>query len=144
MQYEDIGGAILCCTRYRKLTKVLSLDNRLELLAFPDIFPYGNGAFHATTCEENITIIKLLQPKIVKYRWQVCTEHRVSVVWPVCNRLNQVNGSMSLALRLKKGRRFHTITGTAGMPYITFAQNVVPCKHAERVLQTVQSMPPYW
>ena len=60
VQFENLENQIYqCAPRKNNIPKYISLDNDFEVLAFPDLFPYGTGGYHSAN--------RKVKPPIRKY-----------------------------------------------------------------------------
>ena len=50
-----------CAPGENKIPKYLLLDDDFEVLAFPDLFPYGRGAYHSECRPVKLVICKYFQ-----------------------------------------------------------------------------------
>ena len=50
-----------CAPGENNIPKYVLLDNDFEILAFPDLFPYGHGAYHSEERQVNLPIQKYFQ-----------------------------------------------------------------------------------
>ena len=50
-----------CAPGENNIPKYVLLDNDFEILAFPDLFPYGHGAYHSEERQVNLPIWKYFQ-----------------------------------------------------------------------------------
>ena len=57
-----------CAPGENNIPKYILLDNDFEVLAFPDLFPYGSGGYHSAM-ESKTTNKKILPAMLIKYRW---------------------------------------------------------------------------
>ena len=49
------------CTWENNIPKYILLDNDFEVLAFPDLFPYGGGGYHSAHRKAKLPIRKYFQ-----------------------------------------------------------------------------------
>ena len=62
VQYENLENQIYQCAPGENNTpKYILLDNDFEVLAFPDLFPYGSGGYHSANRKVKLPIRKYFQ-----------------------------------------------------------------------------------
>ena len=57
------------CTWGNNIPKYILLDNDFEVLAFPDLFPYGGGGYHNAHKESKAADKEILPTRFIKCRW---------------------------------------------------------------------------
>ena len=61
-QFENLENQICqCAPGENNIPKYILLDNDIEVLAFPDLFPYGVGGYHSAHRKVKLPIRKYLQ-----------------------------------------------------------------------------------
>ena len=62
VQYENLENQIYQCAPGENIIpKYILLDNDFEVLAFPDLFPYGSGGYHSANRKVKLPIRKYFQ-----------------------------------------------------------------------------------
>ena len=62
VQFQNMGNQIFQCTPGKNnIPKYILLDNDLEVLAFPDLFPYGGGGYYSANRKVKLPIRKYFQ-----------------------------------------------------------------------------------
>ena len=62
VQFENLENQIYqCAPGENNIPKYILLDNDFEVLAFPDLFPYGSGAYHSAHRKVKLPIRKYFQ-----------------------------------------------------------------------------------
>ena len=62
LQFENLENQIYqCAPGENNIPKYMLLDNDFEVLAFPDLFPYGGGGYHNTHRKVKLPIRKYFQ-----------------------------------------------------------------------------------
>ena len=62
VQFENLENQIYqCAPGENNIPKYILLDNDFEVLAFPDLFPYGGGGYHSANRKVNLPIRKYFQ-----------------------------------------------------------------------------------
>ena len=59
LQFENLENQIYqCAPGENNIPKYILLDNDFEVLAFPDLFPYGSGGYHSANRKVKLPIRK--------------------------------------------------------------------------------------
>ena len=62
LQFENLENQIYqCAPGENNIPKYILLDNDFEVLAFPDLFPYGSGGYHSANRKVKLPIRKYFQ-----------------------------------------------------------------------------------
>ena len=62
VQFENLENQIYqCAPGENNIPKYILLDNDFEVLAFPDLFPYGSGGYHSANRKVKLPIRKYFQ-----------------------------------------------------------------------------------
>ena len=62
LQFENLENQIYQCAPWENnIPKYILLDNDFEVLAFPDLFPYGTGGYHSANRKVKLPIRKYFQ-----------------------------------------------------------------------------------
>ena len=62
VQFENLENQICqCAPGENNIPKYILLDNDFEVLAFPDLFPYGSGGYHSANRKVKLLIRKYFQ-----------------------------------------------------------------------------------
>ena len=62
IQFENLENQIYrCAPGENNIPKYILLDNDFEVLAFPDLFPYGGGGYHSANRKVKLPIRKYFQ-----------------------------------------------------------------------------------
>ena len=68
VQFENLENQIYqCAPGENNIPKYILLDNDFEVLAFPDLFPYGSGVYHSANRKLKLPKRKYFQQHL--YRW---------------------------------------------------------------------------
>ena len=63
VQFENFENQIYqCAPEENNIPKYILLDNGFEVLAFPDLFPYGDGGYHSANRKIKLPIRKYFHP----------------------------------------------------------------------------------
>ena len=69
VQFENFENQIYQCAPGEiNIPKYILLDNDFEVLAFPDLFPYGGGGYHGAHWKVKLPIRKYIT-MFIKCRW---------------------------------------------------------------------------
>ena len=66
IQFENVENQIYqCAPGENNIPKYILLDNDFEVLAFPDLFPYGSGGYHSANRKVKLPIRKYIQQHLL-------------------------------------------------------------------------------
>ena len=66
VQFENLENQIYqCAPGENNIPKYILLDNDFEVLAFPDLFPYGSGGYHSANRNVKLPIRKYFQQHLL-------------------------------------------------------------------------------
>ena len=66
LQFENLENQIYqCAPGENNIPKYILLDNDFEVLAFPDLFPYGSGGYHSANRKVKLPIRKYFQQRLL-------------------------------------------------------------------------------
>ena len=66
VQFENLENQMYQCTPgENNIPKYILLDNDFEVLAFPDLFPYGGGGYHNANRKVKLPIRKYFQQRLL-------------------------------------------------------------------------------
>ena len=66
LQFENLENQIYqCAPGENNIPKYMLLDNDFEVLAFPDLFPYGSGGYHNAHRKVKLLIRKYFQQHLL-------------------------------------------------------------------------------
>ena len=66
LQFENLENQIYqCAPEENNISKYILLDNDFEVLAFPDLFPYGSGGYHSANRKVKLPIKKYFQQQLL-------------------------------------------------------------------------------
>ena len=116
VKFDNIENCIFnCAPGENNLPKYVLLDDDFELLAFPDLFPYGCGGYNYTDRSVKLPIRKYFQQHLLNVDGQFaenieyifCAQHIVD--------LKHIQSETNLALWLSQGRTLGGNKVTAGV-----------------------------
>ena len=127
------------------IPKYILLDNDFEVLAFPDLFPYGTGGYHSANRKVNLPIRKYFQ------QWLLNVDGRFAqnIEYLFCAQciadIKEIESDATLAICLSQGRTLggHKITaGQLQNPAVV--QQLVRNEQTYKFLKNVRGSPAYW
>ena len=66
VKFENLENQIYQCAHgENNIPKYILLDNDLEVLAFPDLIPYGSGGYHSANRKVKLSIMKYFQQHLL-------------------------------------------------------------------------------
>ena len=69
VQFENLENQIYqCAPGENNIPKYILLDNDFEVLAFPDLFPYGSGGYHSANRKVKAANQEILPAMLIKCR----------------------------------------------------------------------------
>ena len=127
------------------ITKYILLDDNFEVLAFPDLFPYGTGGYKCEDRPVNLSFRKYFQQCLLNVvmrfakniEYLFCAQHMADI--------KQIESDINLAIRLSRGRTVGGQKITAGLLHNPEAvQQLVRNEQAYKFLKNVRGSPAYW
>ena len=108
VQFENLENQIYQCAP----GEYILLDNDFEVLAFPDLFPYGSGGYHSANRKVKLPIRKYFQQCLLNIDGRFAQ----NIEYPFCAQyiadIKQIESDATLAICLSQGRTLggHKIT----------------------------------
>ena len=121
------------------------LDNDFEILAFPDLFPYGSGAYNSEERSVKLPIHKYFQQRLLNVdirfaqniEYLFCAQHIVN--------LKHLQSESTLTLRLSRGRTLGGNKINAGVLRNPEAlKQLIRNQEAYKFLKNICGSPAYW
>ena len=118
VQFDNMENYIFqCAPGENNIPKYVLLDNDLEVLAFPDLFPYGSCGYNSTERTVKLPICKYFQQWLLNVdvrfakniEYLVCAQHITD--------LRHIQNEANLAVRLSTGRTLGGSKVTGGLLY---------------------------
>ena len=146
VQFENLENQIYqCAPAENNIPKYILLDNDFEVLAFPDLFPYGSGGYHSANRKVKLPIRKYFQQSLLNIdgrfaqniEYLFCAQYIVDI--------KQIESDATLAICLSWGRTLggHKITaGQLWNPAVV--GQLVRNEQAYKFLKNVRGSPAYW
>ena len=108
------NGIYQCAPGENNIPKYLLLDDDFEALAFPNLFPYGQGAYHSECRPMKLPICKYFQQRLLNADGQFAKNiEYLFCAQYICD-LKQIQSDANLAIQLSRGRTLGGETITAG------------------------------
>ena len=147
VQFENLENQIYQCAPWENnIPKYILLDNDFEVLAFPDLFPYGSGCYHSANRKVKLPIRKYFQPQLLNVdgRFAQNIEYLFFCAQYIAD-IKQIESDATLAICLSQGRTLggHKITaGQLRNPAVV--EQLVRNEQAYKFLENVRGAPAYW
>ena len=146
VQFENLENQIYqCAPGENNIPKYILLDNDFEVLAFPDLFPYGSGGYHSANRKVKLPIRKYFQQCLLN----VYSRFAQNIEYLFCAQyvadIKQIDSDATLAIILSRGRTLggHKITaGQLQNPVVV--EQLVRNEQAYKFLKNVRGSPGYW
>ena len=116
IQFDSLENCIYQCTPGENyIPKYILLDDNFEVLAFPDLFPYGTGGYKCEDRPVNLSICKYFEQCLLNVdmrfakniEYLFCAQHMSDI--------KQIESDINLAIRLSRGRTVDGQKITAGL-----------------------------
>ena len=145
VQFENLENQIYqCAPGENNIPKYILLENDFEVLAFPDLFPYGSGGYHSANRKVKLPIRKYFQQYLLNVDRFV-----QSIEYLFCSQyiadINQIESDATLTIWLSQGRTLggHKITG-GQLRNPAVVEQLVRNEQAYKFLKNVRGSPAYW
>ena len=104
VQIDSLENRIYqCAPGENNVPRYILLDDNFELLAFPDLFPYGQGAYHTEDRTANLPICKYFQQRLLNV--DTCFAGNIEYIF--CAQyiadIKQIESDANLAITLSQG-----------------------------------------
>ena len=146
LQFENIENAIFqCAPAQNNIPKYVLLDDQFEVLAFPDLFPYGRFSYNSQQRSVKLALRKYFQQRLLNVdgrfaqniEYIFCAQHMID--------LQHIQSEINLAIRLARGRTLHGSKITAGtLRNPEAVHQLVRNQIAYKFLRNIRGSPPYW
>ena len=113
VQYENLENQIYqCAPGENNIPKYILLDNDFEVLAFPDLFPYGSGGYHSANRKVKLPIRKYFQQCLLNIDGRFAQNIEYLFCAQYIADIKQIESDATLAICLSRGRTLggHKIT----------------------------------
>ena len=146
LQFENLENQIYqCAPGENNILKYILLDNDFEVLAFPDLFPYGSGGYHSANRKVKLPIRKYFQQWILNVDGRFAQNIEYLFCAQYIADIKQIESDATLAICLSQGRTLggHKITaGQLRNPAVV--EWLVRNEQAYKFLKNVRGSPAYW
>ena len=146
VQFENLENQIYqCAPGENNIPKYILLDNDLEVLVFPDLFPYGSGGFHSANRKVKLLIRKYFQQCLLNVDSRFAQNIEYLFLCTVYSRHITNREWCYLAIMLSQGRTLGGHKITAGQLWNQAAlEQLVRNEQAYKFLKNVRGSPAYW
>ena len=93
-----------CAPGENTISKYILLDNDFEVLAFPDLFPYGRGGYHSTNRKVKLPIRKYFQQWLLNIDGRFAQNIEYLFCAHYIADIKQIESDAILAICLSRGR----------------------------------------
>ena len=146
VQFENLENQIYqCAPGENNIPKYILLDNDFEVLAFPDLFPYGSGGYHSANRKVKLPIRKYFQQCLLNVDGRFAQNIEYLFCAQYIADIKQIESDATLAICLSQGRTLggHKITaGQLQNPAVV--EQLVRNEQAYKFLKNVRGSPAYW
>ena len=105
VQFDSLESRVYqCAPGENNIPQYILLDNDFEVLAFPDLFPYGKGAYHSTDRSVNLPIRKYFQQRLLNVDGRFAKNMEYIFCAQYISDIKQIQSDANLAIRLTRGR----------------------------------------
>ena len=146
VQYEHLENQIYqCAPGENNIPKYILLDNDFEVLAFPDLFPYGSGGYHSANRKVKLPIRKYFQQCLLNIDGRFAQNIEYLFCAQYIADIKQIESDAMLAICLSRGRTLGGHKITAGqLRNPTVVEQLVRNEQAYKFLKNVRGSPAYW
>ena len=113
VQFENLENQIYqCAPGENNIPKYILLDHDFEVLAFPDLFPYGGGGYHSAHRKVKLPIRKYFQQHLLNVDGRFAQNIEYLFCAQYIADIKQIESDATLAIMLSQGRTLggHKIT----------------------------------
>ena len=146
LQFENLENQIYqCAPGENNIPKYILLDNDFEVLAFPNLFPYGSGGYHSANRKVKLPIRKYFQQCLLNIDGRFAQNIEYLFCAQYIADIKQIESDVTLAICLSQGRTLggHKITaGQLQNPAVV--ELLVRNEQAYKFLKNVRGSPAYW
>ena len=146
VQFENLENQIYQCASWEdNIPRYILLDNDFEVLAFPDLFPYGSGGYHSANRRVKLPIRKYFQQCLLNVDGRFAQNIEYLFCAQYIADMKQIESDATLAIWLSQRRTLggHNITsGQLQNPAVV--EQLVRNEQAYTFLKNVRGSPAYW
>ena len=115
VQFENLENQIYQCGPHENnIPKYILLDHDFEVLAFPDLFPYGGGGYHSAHRKVKLPIRKYFQQCLLNVDGRFAQNIKYLFCAQYIADIKQIESDATLAIMLSQGRSLGGHKLTAG------------------------------
>ena len=146
VQFENLENQIYqCIPGENNIPKYILLDNDFEVLAFPDLFPYGGGSYHSTHRKVKLPIRKYFQQHLLNVDGRFTQNIEYLFCAQYIADTKQIESDATLAIMLSWGRTLGGIRITAEHLWNpAVVEQLVRNEQAYTFLKNIRGTPAYW
>ena len=146
VQFDSLESCVYqCAPGENNIPQYILLDNDFEVLAFPDLFPCGKGAYHSIDRSVNLPIRKYFQQHLLNVNGRFAKNMEYIFCAQYISDIKQIQSDANLAIRLTRGRTLSGQNITAGLlRNPTAVKQLVRTEQAYKFLKNVRGSPAYW
>ena len=146
VQFENLENQIYqCAPGENNIPKYILLDNDFEVLAFPDLFPYGSSGYHSANRKVKLPIRKYFQQHLLNIDGRFAQNIEYLFCAQYIADIKQIESDATLAICLSRGRTLGGQKITAGqLQNPAVVEQLVRNEQAYKFLKNVRGSPAYW
>ena len=147
LQFEQLENEIYTCAPGEdNIPQYILLDDEFEVLAYPDMFPYGKGGYKRSgERTTKLSLRKYYQQHLLNVDGHFANNIEYLFCAQYATEIKQIKDSTQIALHLKRGKTLGGKTITAGMLKNTnTVSKLVHTEQAYKFLRQVRGSPAYW
>ena len=104
VQIDNLENVVFnCAPGENNIPKYILLDEQFEELAFPDLFPYGYGAYHSRKSECHLPIRKYFQQRLLNVDGRFAKNMEYIFCAQYISEIQQIQSDANLAICLSRG-----------------------------------------
>ena len=146
VQFENLENQIYrCAPGENNIPKYILWGHDFEVLAFPDLFPYGGGGYHNAHRKVKLPIKKYFQQCLLNVDGRFAQNIEYLFCAQYIADIKQIKDDATFAIMLSQGRTLggHKITaGHLWNPAVV--EQLVRNEQAYKFLKNVRASPAYW
>ena len=130
-----------CAPGENNIPKYILLDNDFEVLAFPDLFPYGSGSYHSANRKVKLAIRKYFQQHLLNVDGRFAQIIEYLFCAKYIADIKQIESDATLAIWLSQGRTLGGQKITARQLRNSAVEQLVRNEQAYKFLKNVRGSP---
>ena len=147
LQLKNIEDAVYSIAPGEDNTpKYILLDKEFEVLAFPDLFPNGNGGYEtAEKRETDLSLRRYYQQRILNVDGRFARNIEYIACAQYATELKQLKSDAGIALKMTRGRQLRGQSMNAGMlRNSAVIQDLIHHEQAYKFMKNIRGSPAYW